>query len=324
MKAWRIALLLLGLEVLLFLAIHRGRTPSATPIANTATTSAGNATAQTTSPTIASQQLNPTAETTLRYQTYSLSQATAHVLTIPAGGEARVQVGVSPGVDSLENFAQSTGAIAVINGGFFDPANLMTTSYVVQEGQLAADPRQNDRLMQNPDLTPYLSQILNRSEFRRYQCGLQNGSEVRYAIAPQNEPSPTDCQLVDAVGAGPQLLPTLTLEQEGFLTQENGTVIRDALGYDRPNARSAVGLTAQGDVVLVMVAKQPDNPASGVSLPALAEFMKSIGVTQALNLDGGGSSSLYYNGKTIFGSIDPEGNPVERSVKSVLVVIPRN
>lgn len=318
-QAWQIALLLLGLEVLLFLAIHQGRTPSAMPIANPANVSTGNGTVQAPSPDPPSPQSIPAPETSVRYQTYPLPQATAHVLTIPAGSEARVRVGVSAEVDSLENFAQSTGAIAVINGGFFDPANLLTTSYVVQQGQLVADPRQNDRLMQNPALAPYLSQILNRSEFRRYQCG--NGE--RYAITPQNEPSPSDCQLVDAVGAGPQLLPTLTLEQEGFFSQKDGTVVRDALGYDRPNARSAIGLTAQGDVVLVMVAKQPSDPAnSGVSLPALAEFLKSIGVTQALNLDGGGSSSLHYSGKTIFGSIDPEGNPVGRSVKSVLMVVP--
>lgn len=307
---WVIGLLLIGLEVLLFQVTHRAKAP----------------TSPTTTAQIAAPPTNPSAETVsqkagamVRYETYPLPQATAHVLTIPAGSGATVQVGIAPGIDSLANFVSATGAIGAINGGFFDPENLLTTSYVVQQGQIAADPKLNDRLMQNPDLAPYLGKILNRSEFRRYQCA----DGVRYAITPQSEPTPQDCQIVDALGAGPQLLPALTLEQEGFVAVENGTVIRDALGYNQPNARSAIGLTEQGDVVLVMVAKQPNSPTnSGISLPALAEFMKTLGVTQALNLDGGGSSSLYHDGKTVFGSVDAAGNPVGRSVKSVLLVVP--
>ncbi len=318
---WLVGLLLVGLEVLLFQVTHRAQTPprstSTAQMPAPSVNPSGNPSGNSSVGGMASPAPNP-AET-IRYETYTLPQATAHVLTIPSGSGAIVRVGVASGGDSLENFVRSSGAIGGINGGYFDPENLLSTSYVVQQGQLVADPKLNDRLMQNPNLAPYMDKILNRSEFRRYQC--EDG--VRYAITPQNEATPAGCQLVDGLGGGPQLLPALTLEQEGFLAVENGTVIRDAIGYSQPNARSAIGLTEQGDVVLVMVAKQPNNPSnSGISLPALAEFMKTLGVTQALNLDGGGSSSLYYDGKTILGSVDNAGNPVGRSVKSVLLVVP--
>lgn len=58
-----------------------------------------------------------------------------------------------------------------------------------------------------------------------------------------------------------------------------------------------------------------------MSLPELANFMKSLGVKEALNLDGGSSSSLYYQGKTFYGKVDLEGKTIKRPVKSVLVLI---
>jgi exopolysaccharide biosynthesis protein len=39
-----------------------------------------------------------------------------------------------------------------------------------------------------------------------------------------------------------------------------------------------------------------------------------------MNLDGGSSSSFYYEGKTFYGKVDNEGNPLRRPVLSVLLV----
>ena len=70
-----------------------------------------------------------------------------------------------------------------------------------------------------------------------------------------------------------------------------------------------------------MVAQKPENPRnSGMSLPDLAKFMEQLGVVEALNLDGGSSSSFYYQGQTFYGKVNPEGDRVQRAVKSVLVL----
>jgi hypothetical protein len=153
---------------------------------------------------------------------------------------------LSPHLNTVEEFAQKHRAIAILNGGFFDPNNQKTTSVVVLQGKLVADPRQNERLINNPNLKPKLAKVLNRSEFRRYLCG----QTVRYDIVLRNAPPPTGCQLIDALGGGPQLLPELTLEQEGFVDSANS---RDALGSTQRNARTAVGITRDGSIVLVMV-----------------------------------------------------------------------
>ena len=254
-----------------------------------------------------------------QYETYSRSNSTIHVLQIPAQGSYQVIPALSPRLETVEEFAQRTGAIAVLNAGFFDPQNTKTTSYIVIQGSLVADPRLNEGLMDNPNLAPYLNQILNRSEFRRYDCQ----GRIRYDIAFHNTPTPSDCEQVDAIGAGPQLLPAITAVEEGFIDYAEGRVIRDALGSQRPNARTAVGLTPAGDVVWAMAAQNPDAPThSGMSFEELANFLQELGVEKAINLDGGSSSSLYFQGAAYYGRIDREGKPIQRPVKSVLLLQP--
>lgn len=254
----------------------------------------------------------------LQYNTSLLQQSVVHTLLIPRTSRFLVTPVVSQSLNSLESLREKHHAIAAINGGFFDPQNQKSTSYVIKQGVLVADPKQNQRLINNPKLAPYLKQILNRTEFRRYRCG----QTVRYDITLHSEPSPPDCQLVDALGGGPSLLPNLTLVQEGFWDDVKGKIVRDPLGTSQLNARSAIGITHDGSVLVVMVAQTPNAPTnSGMSLPTLAAFMKAKGVEKAMNLDGGGSSSFYYKGKTVYGKVDKKGTWVKRELFSVLLIL---
>jgi len=257
----------------------------------------------------------PVPERALQYTSYTRSNSTIYTLKIPLDSQFLVLPAVSQTVDTLDAMAQQQGAIAALNGGFFDPENQRSTAYVVLNGKLVADPTQNESLMRNPNLTPYLSKILNRTEFRQYQCG----NRRQYAIALHSDTVPTDCQLVNALGGGPRLLPVITAQQEGFVAEANGVVVRDALGSRQPNARTAIGITRDRSLLWVMVA-QTGASASGMTLQALAAFLKTVDVEQAMNLDGGSSSSLYYAGKTVYGKLDQSGKPIMRPVKSVLLL----
>lgn len=255
-------------------------------------------------------QPNPT----ITYKTYALPHSMVHVLTIPVGSGYMVTPIVAQTLASVEDLAQRPGTIAVINGGFFDPQNAKSTSYVVTQGRQTADPQQNERLINNPDLAAYMDKILNRSEFRQYRCG----ALITYDITLHQSPVPPGCELINALGAGPQLLPQSTAVAEGFIDNANG---RDALGSQSPNARSAVGMTQTGTIVWVMAAQKPESPTgSGLTLSELTEFMRSLSVARAMNLDGGSSTALYYQGKTIYGKLDAAGKPVKRAVKSALLV----
>jgi len=258
-----------------------------------------------------------TTHPTVQYQVHDLPRSKVYTVLIPANSEFAVLPAISAETASLEQFVQQHSALAAINGGFFDPQNQQSTSYVMLQGKWIGDPTQNQRLMGNPDLAPYLEQILNRSEFRRYQC-----DRLQYAIARHDAEVPSGCQLLEALGAGPQILPELTLEPEGFTARAaDGAVIRDALGSSQPNARSAVGITADGSLLWVMAAQKPGITPSGLSLPELATFLKSQGAETAINLDGGSSSALVYEQQSIHGKLDANGEPIQRPVKSVLLLV---
>lgn len=274
----------------------------------------------------------PTERRELRYRIDRLPRSQVHVLQIPID-RLEVRPAVTETTALPASFAQEYRAIGALNGGFFDPQNQQSTSYVTLQGQVVADPTQNDRLMQNPDLTPYLDQILDRSELRRYQCG----ADRRYDIALHSVPVPQGCQLLDALGAGPQLLPDLTSELEGFVARDAaGAIVRDAIGSQQPNARSAIGMTATGDLIWVMVSQLPSLTESGMTLPELSDYLRQQGAIKALNLDGGSSSALWMSGSLQSGSLQSgslsdttfygryrEGTAVIRPVKSVLLLQPR-
>jgi exopolysaccharide biosynthesis protein len=235
---------------------------------------------------------------------------------VPPGDAYTLGVALSEDLLPLPEQVAAVDAIAAINAGFFDPQNGLTTSFVTLAGALVGDPRQNPRLMDNPDLQNYLPAILDRSEFRIYACG----PETRYEIVRHSHPIPPDCRLNAAVGAGPQLLPEDTSYPEAFVADNAaGERVRDALGSQTPNARSAVALTADGTVILAMAA-QTDISPSGLTLSQMAEFLASLGAIAALNLDGGSSSGLYFDGTTAYGCRDSKGQWVMRSVKSILWV----
>jgi len=252
----------------------------------------------------------------LEYKSYALPHSTVHTLKIPVHSRFEVTPALSDTVETPAAIARREGAIAALNGGFFDPENQKSTAYIVLNGKQVADPTQNERLMNNPDLTPYLDKILNRSEFRQYQCG----DRRQYDIALHRAAIPTGCELVNALGGGSRLLPAITTQEEGFVAYANGTISRDALGSRQPNARTAISITRDRSILWVMVAQKPNAAASGMTLQALADFMKTLNVEQAMNLDGGSSSSLYYDGKSVYGKVDEAGKPVIRPVKSVFLV----
>ncbi|MCP9850437.1 phosphodiester glycosidase family protein [Cyanobium sp. Morenito 9A2] len=258
------------------------------------------------------------AEAGLRYTVEERVGERLHLLTIPNTPALAIVPVVSNPLRPLEAVARARRALAGINGGYFDPANQKTNAWVLAGGQVLANPRDNRRLMRNPALGPYLEAILNRSEFRLYQCQ----GHRRNAIVPHRSAVPPGCRLELALGGGPQLLPVMTTEREAFTAHERGVLVRDAIDAFGPNARTALGIKADGQLLWVMVEQRPGRARSGLTLGELAQFLHQHGVRSALNLDGGSSSSLYFKGESHLGKHEADGAPVSRSVHSVLLVVP--
>lgn len=251
-------------------------------------------TAQAPTPALDSPPSKLETQPTFTQQSWPESHAPiAHVSIVAIPSNYPVEIAVSEDLKTVDDFAADLDALAVLNGGFFDPNNAQTTSFITVNGSLVADPRRNRRLVDNPDLAVYMEQILNRSEFRRYACDDRSGDRIRYDITVHNAPLPNGCELHSALGAGPQLLPQDTSQAEGFTDYINGTLNRDAIGSRQRNARSAIGIKPDSSLVWVMVTQVES--AGGMTLAELAEFMATLDVQKALNLDGGSSSSLYFD-----------------------------
>ena len=85
------------------------------------------------------------------------------------------------------------------------------------------------------------------------------------------------------------------------------------------NPRTAIGVIDKLHYVFV-VADGRTGQSAGMSLYELAEFLRGIGVDTAYNLDGGGSSTMVFNGE-ILNHPTTSGNSVkERSVSDIVYI----
>ncbi|HSM82520.1 MAG TPA: phosphodiester glycosidase family protein [Nodosilinea sp.] len=95
----------------------------------------------------------------------------------------------------------------------------------------------------------------------------------------------------NVIGGGPLLIRDRTSVLDAQLEQFGTAFATQAA------PRSAIGLTATGDLLLVAVHHSPAGP--GPTLSQLAQIMLQLGSVDALNLDGGSSASLYLGGRLI-------------------------
>ena len=81
--------------------------------------------------------------------------------------------------------------------------------------------------------------------------------------------------------------------------------------------RSAVGFSRDSSVVYLVAIDGRQQTSAGMTLVELGDFLVSIGVFQALNLDGGGSTALVIDGRVVKAPSDPNG---ERAVGNAILV----
>lgn len=85
------------------------------------------------------------------------------------------------------------------------------------------------------------------------------------------------------------------------------------------NPRTAIGIIDKNHYVFV-VSDGRTKESSGLSLYELATFLKSLDIDVAYNLDGGGSSTMYFNGKVINNPTTNGKKIKERSVSDIVYI----
>jgi exopolysaccharide biosynthesis protein len=97
-----------------------------------------------------------------------------------------------------------------------------------------------------------------------------------------------------------------------------------SFGYAWANVRqprTMAGIDAKGRLLLATVDGRQVGGSEGFTLYEAAEFMRSLGAVQALNLDGGGSTTMVVDGRLANGPSDATG---ERAVGDTIQVLPAN
>lgn len=214
---------------------------------------------------------------------------------------------VVEGLKFNEDVFKETGAKLVVNAGFFDPKNQKTVSYVVIDGETVLNPEDNENLMNNIALHPYLDKILNRSEFRILED--ENG-KIIYDIAPHNQEIAEGFKLKHSIQGGPMLFPELRLEEEFFILKREGKVISESASALHKFARTAIGIKENNVYIFIATTECP------MSLEDVANQARKWGMEKAMAFDGGGSTSIDTKDLHIIS----EKENTARKVKSFLIL----
>jgi len=144
--------------------------------------------------------------------------------------------------------------------------------------------------------------------------GRGDAAHVSREFSAQETPSDPWPSMEFVVGGAPMLL------RGGEIVQDFGPEkVPENFAMQR-HPRTAMGIRADGTWILVVVDGMRPTLSIGMTLAELAQLMKSLGCKDALNLDGGGSSTLYLYGQVVNIPSDLAG---ERPVSDAILVMPK-
>jgi hypothetical protein len=130
---------------------------------------------------------------------------------------------------------------------------------------------------------------------------------------------PDDARLV--VGGGPRLVRagrvSVRAAAEGFAPPQAPGFFGVFVAGRQP--RTLAGVRPDGALLLVTVDGRRPGWSVGMTLFEAARLMRSLGARDALNLDGGGSTTMVVRGEVVNRPSDPGG---ERPVSDALYVTP--
>lgn len=182
--------------------------------------------------------------------------------------------------------AEDNGAILAINGDYYGSQE---RGYVLRNGILyrnAADRNQEDLVIYKDGSF----EIITESEIPADTLA-KNGAEQILSFGP-------------------------ALIIDGEISVTKNEEVGKAMAS---NPRTAVGIVDELHYVFV-VSDGRTSESKGLSLFQLAEFMMSLNVKTAYNLDGGGSSTMVFNGKIINNPTTGGNSIKERSVSDIVYI----
>ena len=187
--------------------------------------------------------------------------------------------------DTTSDIASENNAILAINGDYYGARQ---SGYVIRNGSLYRNSSGN-----RDDLA-----IMKNGEFEFVTEGetsaetlLENGALQVFSFGP-------------------------VLLEDGSISVTENEEVGMAMAS---NPRTAIGYLGKNHYVFV-VSDGRTSESAGLSLYELASFMKSLGVSDAYNLDGGGSSTMVFKGEVINTPTTNGHSSEERAVSDILYI----
>ncbi len=146
---------------------------------------------------------------------------------------------------------------------------------------------------------------------------LRPGTRVRLILntsPTENEQTNLWKRASSIVGGGPQLIKNGRVE----ITNAAEKILPAFVSDGHP--RTAIAKLKSGQVLLVTVDGRQPGESIGMSLPMLAELLLEFGALEAINLDGGGSTTMVIKNKLVNKPSDATG---ERPVSDAILIFPR-
>ena len=180
--------------------------------------------------------------------------------------------------------AQAHNAILAINGDYY---GAQETGYVIRNGVVYRDTASNKELL----------------------CVCADGTMEVVQPGTYTAQELVDKGVWQAFSFGPGIV------ENGSVSVTESEEVGKAMAS---NPRTAIGMIAANHYVFVVSDGRTD-ASEGLSLYQLAQFMQKLGVTTAYNLDGGGSSTMYFNGSVV-NHPTTNGRISERGVSDIVYI----
>lgn len=187
--------------------------------------------------------------------------------------------------ETTSNIASENNAILAINGDYYGARQ---SGYVIRNGSLYRNSSGNRDALA----------IMKNGEFEFVTEGetsaetlLENGALQVFSFGP-------------------------VLLEDGSISVTENEEVGMAMAS---NPRTAIGYLGKNHYVFV-VSDGRTSESAGLSLYELASFMKSLGVSDAYNLDGGGSSTMVFKGEVINTPTTNGHSSEERAVSDILYI----
>ena len=197
--------------------------------------------------------------------------------------------------DSTSALCLKTNAVAGINGSYFDMEELTSVTFLKDDGFITATTAPEELFRTNGSL------VLNPETIRIDASDTTDVFDMDWEV----------------ISAGP-----LLLYDNEALTYGQDTPEWESF-YGKRHPRSLIGYDADGGMWMVVVDGRSPGNAEGMTIEELTGLAQRLGLTNALNLDGGGSSTLWVlpegviNHPSDNGQFDHTG---ERIVPNAIVV----